>query len=88
MSGGDADLRALLDGNKAAWDRFVARHAAVIFAAVMGVLWLSGGPMWRPLATAVISGLAFATALVLFVLPVLFGLALGWSEKVGLGRRG
>ena len=30
----DADLAALLDGNKAAWDRFVARHAAVIFAAV------------------------------------------------------
>jgi RNA polymerase sigma-70 factor (ECF subfamily) len=34
VSGGDADLGALLDGNKAAWDRFVARHAAVIFAAV------------------------------------------------------
>ncbi|MEO3427284.1 sigma-70 family RNA polymerase sigma factor [Pelagibius sp. CAU 1746] len=34
VSGGDADLAALLDGNKAAWDRFVARHAAVIFAAV------------------------------------------------------
>lgn len=34
VSGGDADLDALLDGNKAAWDRFVARHAAVIFAAV------------------------------------------------------
>lgn len=34
VTGGDADLAALLDGNKAAWDRFVARHAAVIFAAV------------------------------------------------------
>lgn len=34
VSGGDADLAALLDGNKASWDRFVARHAAVIFAAV------------------------------------------------------
>lgn len=34
VSGGDADLAALLEGNKAAWDRFVARHAAVIFAAV------------------------------------------------------
>jgi RNA polymerase sigma-70 factor (ECF subfamily) len=34
VSGGDADLDALFDGNKAAWDRFVARHAAVIFAAV------------------------------------------------------
>lgn len=34
VSEGDADLAALLDGEKAAWDRFVARHAAVIFAAV------------------------------------------------------
>jgi len=34
VSEGDADLGPLLEGNKAAWDRFVARHAAVIFAAV------------------------------------------------------
>lgn len=34
MGEGDADLPALLAGDKAAWDRFVARHAAVIFAAV------------------------------------------------------
>lgn len=34
VSEGDADLALLLDGEKAAWDRFVARHAAVIFAAV------------------------------------------------------
>ncbi len=33
-AGGDADLEALLEGDKAAWDRFVARHAGVIFAAV------------------------------------------------------
>jgi len=33
-AGGDADLDALLEGDKAAWDRFVARHAGVIFAAV------------------------------------------------------
>jgi len=30
----DADLAALFDGSKAAWDRFVTRHAGVIFAAV------------------------------------------------------
>jgi RNA polymerase sigma-70 factor (ECF subfamily) len=30
----DADLGALLDGSKAAWNRFVSRHAGVIFAAV------------------------------------------------------
>jgi RNA polymerase sigma-70 factor (ECF subfamily) len=34
MSGGDADLDSLLAGDKSAWDRFVASHAAVIFAAV------------------------------------------------------
>lgn len=32
--GGDADLEALLRGERAAWDRFVTRHAGVIFAAV------------------------------------------------------
>ena len=44
--------------------------------ASMAVLYHSGGPMWRPLATAVMSGLVFSTALVLFVLPVLYGVAL------------
>jgi RNA polymerase sigma-70 factor (ECF subfamily) len=34
VTGGDADLAALLDGNKTAWDRFVVRHAGVLFAAV------------------------------------------------------
>jgi RNA polymerase sigma-70 factor (ECF subfamily) len=34
VSEGDADLGSLLAGDKPAWDRFVARHAAVIFAAV------------------------------------------------------
>ncbi|MEQ8355867.1 MAG: sigma-70 family RNA polymerase sigma factor [Kiloniellaceae bacterium] len=33
-SEGVSELATLLEGNKAAWDRFVARHAAVIFAAV------------------------------------------------------
>jgi multidrug efflux pump subunit AcrB len=44
--------------------------------ASMTVLYTSGGPMWQPLATAVISGLLFSTLLVLFVLPVLYGRAL------------
>ena len=30
----ETDLPALLDGDKGAWNRFVARHAAVIFSAV------------------------------------------------------
>ena len=34
VSEGDGDLEALLAGDKAAWDRFVARYAGVIFAAV------------------------------------------------------
>src|SRR3546814_11581379 len=33
VSEGDADLQALLPGDKAAWDRYVTRHAAVTFAA-------------------------------------------------------
>ena len=49
--------------------------------ASMAVLYHSGGPMWRPLAIAVISGLAFATALVLFVLPVLYGVLLRVKPK-------
>lgn len=34
VSEGDSDLEPLLAGDKAAWDRFVARYAGVIFAAV------------------------------------------------------
>ncbi len=52
--------------------------------ASMGVLHASGGPMWEPLATAVISGLCFSTLLVLFVLPVLYGRIL---DVTGAGRR-
>ncbi len=42
----------------------------------MVVLYASGGPMWRPLAATIISGLVVSTLLVLFVLPVLYGAAL------------
>ena len=49
--------------------------------ASMAVLHVSGGAMWRPLATAVISGLVVSTSLVLFVLPVLFGLTLTGAER-------
>ncbi len=34
VADGEADLSALLAGDKQAWDRFVERHAGVIFAAV------------------------------------------------------
>ncbi|MFT7464671.1 MAG: multidrug efflux pump [Pseudohongiellaceae bacterium] len=50
--------------------------------ASMAVLYISGGPMWQPLATAVISGLTFSTLLVLFVLPVMYGKALQLSGDI------
>ena len=37
-------------------------------------LWLGGGPMWEPMAIAIIFGLAFATVLTLGVVPVLYSL--------------
>ena len=37
-------------------------------------LWLGGGPMWEPMAISIIFGLAFATALTLGVVPVLYTL--------------
>jgi multidrug efflux pump subunit AcrB len=37
-------------------------------------LWFGGGPMWEPMAIAIIFGLIFATVLTLGVVPVLFAL--------------
>jgi multidrug efflux pump subunit AcrB len=37
-------------------------------------LWFGGGPMWEPMAIAIIFGLIFATALTLGVVPVLYSL--------------
>jgi multidrug efflux pump subunit AcrB len=37
-------------------------------------LWLGGGPMWEPMAIAIIFGLLFATVLTLGVVPVLYSL--------------
>ena len=37
-------------------------------------LWLGGGPMWEPMAIAIIFGLLFATTLTLGVVPVLYSL--------------
>src|SRR3546814_21053966 len=58
VSEGDTDLDALLAGDKAAWDRFVARHAGVIFAAVrrLQIGRASGGE--RECQVVVISGVA------------------------------
>ena len=40
-------------------------------------LWLGGGPMWEPMAIAIIFGLVFATVLTLGVVPVLYTLFFG-----------
>ena len=37
-------------------------------------LWFGGGPMWEPMAIAIIFGLVFATVLTLGVVPVLYAL--------------
>ncbi|UCE42142.1 MAG: efflux RND transporter permease subunit [Candidatus Aminicenantes bacterium] len=37
-------------------------------------LWLGGGPMWKPMAIAIIFGLLFSTMLTLGVVPVLYSL--------------
>jgi multidrug efflux pump subunit AcrB len=48
-------------------------------------LWLGGGPMWEPMAIAIIFGLIFATVLTLGVVPVLYSLFFGvkFGEKKG-----
>ena len=37
-------------------------------------LWFGGGPMWEPMAIAIIFGLLFATLLTLGIVPVLYSL--------------
>jgi multidrug efflux pump subunit AcrB len=37
-------------------------------------LWLGGGPMWEPMAIAIIFGLLFSTVLTLGLVPVLYSL--------------
>ncbi|MCA9758085.1 MAG: efflux RND transporter permease subunit [Candidatus Eisenbacteria bacterium] len=44
-------------------------------------LWFAGGPMWQPMAVAIIFGLTFATALTLCVVPLLYSLFFRVSFK-------
>ena len=37
-------------------------------------LWFGGGPMWEPMAIAIIFGLLFATLLTLGIVPILYSL--------------
>ncbi len=37
-------------------------------------LWVSGGPMWEPMAVAIIFGLAFATVLTLWFVPIVYSI--------------
>ena len=40
-------------------------------------LWLGGGPMWEPMAVAIIFGLTFSTVLTLGAVPILYSLLYG-----------
>ena len=44
-------------------------------------LYLGGGPMWQPMAVAIMAGLAFATTLTLGLVPVLYALFFRVSFK-------
>ena len=44
-------------------------------------LWLGGGPMFKPMAIAILFGLMFATALTLGVVPILYSLFFGVSFR-------
>ncbi|MDX9724411.1 MAG: efflux RND transporter permease subunit, partial [Myxococcota bacterium] len=44
-------------------------------------LWLGGGPLWEPLAIAIIFGLSFSTVLTLVVIPVVYSLLFGVSFR-------
>ena len=35
--------------------------------------------LWRPVATAIVWGVGFSTVLTLFIMPLLYRLAMGWS---------
>ncbi len=43
--------------------------------------------IWRPVATAIVWGLAFSTVLTLFVIPFLFRTFMAWSPRVKLGQQ-
>ena len=40
-------------------------------------LWISGGPLWEPMAIAIIFGLSFATVLTLGVVPIFYAIFFG-----------
>jgi multidrug efflux pump subunit AcrB len=44
-------------------------------------LWLGGGPMWEPMAIAIIFGLLFATILTLGIVPILYSIFFRVSFK-------
>ena len=46
---------------------------------VLGLLplWYGGGPMWEPMAIAIIFGLLFATVLTLGIVPILYSVFFG-----------
>ncbi len=53
------------------------------FTTILGLipLWIGGGPMWKPMAIAIVCGLAFSTLLTLGLVPLLYSLFFRVSFK-------
>ncbi len=56
------------------------------FATMAGLLPLAvagdeASSLWRPVATAIVWGLGFSTLLTLFVVPLIYRLAIGWTQN-------
>lgn len=56
------------------------------FATMAGLLPLAlagdeASSLWRPVASAIVWGLGFSTLLTLFVVPLIYRLAIGWTQK-------
>ncbi len=59
------------------------------FTTILGLipLWIGGGPMWKPMAIAIVCGLAFSTLLTLGLVPILYSLFFRVPFKKELERQ-
>ena len=68
-----------LDPTRAIFEGTQQRLRPILMTTVTTVasllpLWFGGGPMWEPMAIAIIFGLLFATALIVVVVPIVYSL--------------
>ncbi len=70
--GGLEPRRAIVEAAQRRLRPILLTTATTMFGLIP--LWLGGGPMWEPLAIAIIFGLLFATLLTLGLVPVLYSL--------------